>query len=151
MVPKDPVVTEGQPSTAEDSGQIVARDEGSPREIGGAEATGQAVEVISRGEIKKKNQDAHVPGHDTRIEQAETRTDQAETRSEQAIRASEVNSLTAGTTPMAAGIPVQQNQSQTVSFQLNGGSGSQSLSGRAPNDAAASAGFQLPHAHVRTL
>jgi PAS domain S-box-containing protein len=37
-----------------------------------------------QGEIKKKNQDADVPGRDTRIEQAETRTEQAEMRTEQA-------------------------------------------------------------------
>jgi PAS domain S-box-containing protein len=32
----------------------------------------------------EKNQNSHVPGHDTRLEQAETRTEQAETRVEQA-------------------------------------------------------------------
>ena len=63
MVTKDLIVTERQPSPAEDSVQTVARDE---------------------GEITKQNQDAHAPGHDTRIEQAET-------RSEQAIRASELS------------------------------------------------------------
>jgi hypothetical protein len=63
MNSKDPLIPERQPSPAKDSGQTVARDE---------------------GEIKKKNQDAHVPGHDTRIRQAETRTEQAEARTEQA-------------------------------------------------------------------
>ena len=36
------------------------------------------------GEINKKEEDAHVPGHDPRIEQAEARTERAETRTEQA-------------------------------------------------------------------
>ena len=121
MNSKDPLITERQPSPA------------SPREIGGAEATRQkavpkafGVQVIPQGEdsgqtvardegeIKKKNQDANLPGHGTprgipvpippgkrqkatpkafgvqvisrgtRIEQAETRTAQANTRTAQA-------------------------------------------------------------------
>jgi PAS domain S-box-containing protein len=48
---------------AEDSGQSSPRDEGG---------------------IKKKNPDAYVPGHDTRIERAEARTERAEARTDQA-------------------------------------------------------------------
>jgi PAS domain S-box-containing protein len=54
---------ENQPLLAEDLGQAVARVE---------------------GEIKKKNQDAYVPGHDTRMKWAEARTERAEARTEQA-------------------------------------------------------------------
>jgi PAS domain S-box-containing protein len=68
-------MTKGPLSPAEDSGQTVARDEGGI----------------------KKNQDANVPGRNTRTDQANTRTDeanirteQAEARSVQAIRVSEL-------------------------------------------------------------
>jgi PAS domain S-box-containing protein len=52
-----------EPSPAGDSTQTAARDEGG---------------------IKKKNQDAHRPGHDMGIERAEARTKQAEARTKQA-------------------------------------------------------------------
>jgi PAS domain S-box-containing protein len=63
MSSKGSLTTGRQPSPAGDSGQTAARDENG---------------------IKKKNQDACAPGHDTR-------TERAETRSEQAIRASELS------------------------------------------------------------
>jgi DNA-binding CsgD family transcriptional regulator len=59
---KDSSKTERQASPAEDAGQTAAR------------ATGEL----------KKNQDAYVPGHDTRVERAEARTERAEARTEQA-------------------------------------------------------------------
>jgi PAS domain S-box-containing protein len=63
MNSKDFTMPENQPLLAEDLGQAVARVE---------------------GEIKKKNQDAYVPGHDTRMKWAEARTERAEARTEQA-------------------------------------------------------------------
>src|SRR5208283_1677702 len=57
------LTTKHQPSPAGNSGQTAARD---------------------KNQMKKKNQDACAPGHDTR-------TEQAETRSEKAIRASELS------------------------------------------------------------
>ena len=53
----DPLITECQPSPAKDAG---------------------------KGETQKQHQDADMPGHDARIQQAELRTEQAETRTEQA-------------------------------------------------------------------
>ena len=63
MICKNSFSTERPPSPLQDSNRTEARDE---------------------DEIKKKHQPAHVPGHNTRIEQANTRTEQAETRTKQA-------------------------------------------------------------------
>jgi PAS domain S-box-containing protein len=62
MNSKDSLIIKRQPTPFGDSGQTVTRDKGGIR----------------------KNQDAFVFGHDTRIEQAEARTEQANTRTEQA-------------------------------------------------------------------
>ena len=59
MNPKDSLLVERPPSSVEDSGQTVARDEGGIT----------------------KHQDANEPGRGARIEPAETRTEQANTRS----------------------------------------------------------------------
>jgi PAS domain S-box-containing protein len=53
------------------------KNESSPTENSGQTVTG-AEDVV------KKNLNSHVPGHDTRIEQAEIRTERAEARTEQA-------------------------------------------------------------------
>lgn len=45
------------------------------------------------GETKEKIQEANLPGHDTRLEQAEARTEQAEARTEQAESRSELREL----------------------------------------------------------
>jgi PAS domain S-box-containing protein len=70
---KDSLITERQPSPAEDSGQTAGRD---------------------NGEISK-NQESPAAGHATRTEQAETRTVQANTRTKQAeARTDEANTRT---------------------------------------------------------
>jgi PAS domain S-box-containing protein len=65
MKSEDSLIAEHQPPRVGDSGLAVACDE---------------------GEIDKKNQDAKIPGHRKRIDQAETRIDQAETRIDHAER-----------------------------------------------------------------
>jgi PAS domain S-box-containing protein len=64
VIPEGGVVTAHQPSSTGDSGPLAAHDESRLK--------------------KKKHQDVHVPGQNTRIAQAETRTKQANTRTKQA-------------------------------------------------------------------
>jgi PAS domain S-box-containing protein len=68
---EDPVIAEPQTSSIEDAGQALARCE---------------------EQLKKKNQEAHLPKQESRIEQAETRADEANTRTEEAnTRTEEAN------------------------------------------------------------
>ena len=67
MESKDPVIAECRPLPHGNSRQTAAHDEGET----------------------KKNQEASVPGYETRFEQAEARSEQAEARSEQAEARSE--------------------------------------------------------------
>jgi PAS domain S-box-containing protein len=63
MSPKDAFTPKCQPLPTEDAVLTVVRDEGT---------------------VKKQNQDAYEPGHDTQIRRAETRTKQAEARTAEA-------------------------------------------------------------------